>query len=95
MEMKNQEYEALKQIREIIASLGENSPIAAAFRRAFGDLLPTHEEAPGAVDVILPEQLVRQWEDDGRREALLRQMDEVTAQVTALRNSLYKYLFKV
>ena len=86
--VKDQELQALDQIKAIVERLGPDSYIGTAIRNAYeGIEEPTSDAAE--VPVRLPEKTVREWEEAADREALQRRLSEAEVEVLRLKAQLY------
>jgi len=95
---KNQDRQALNQIKRILSGLGPDSYIAKALMGTFAKEVGCRENFEAAVglaeelrQVRLPEQFVRDHEAAAvnQRESLLRQLEEAEAKVTEIKARLY------
>lgn len=89
---KNQEQQALEQIRAIIETLGPDSYIASALQNIFS----ASSEVPGdpkltdeLQQIRLPEKTVQEWDTASQIEDLQQQIGEAQAHLAELTRKLY------
>ena len=85
---KNQEQQALEQIRTIIETLGPDSYITSALQNIFS--APSEANPLDEMQQIrLPEKTVQEWDTASQIEELQQQIKEAEAHLAVLKEKLY------
>ena len=85
---KNQEQQALEQIRAIIETLGPDSYITSALQNIFS--APSEANPLDELQQIrLPEKTVQEWDTASQIEELQQQIGETQAHLAELTRKLY------
>ena len=86
--VKNQEQQALEQIRAIIETLGPDSYITSALQNIFS--APSEANSLDELQQVrLPEKIVEEWDTASQIEELQQQIGETQAHLAELTRKLY------